>query len=86
MAGNQIDEVTALKSELKKTRCLLFIAVRNTVTLPKGMLLGKDEKEICRMTLATIDEMEKMVNLSAVEKLIKLGEEARNNGNAGKGN
>ena len=86
MAGNQIDEVTALKSELAKTKCLLFIAVRNTTILPKGLLLGKDEKEISRMTLATIEEMENAINITAVEKMIKLGEEARKDGNAGNGN
>lgn len=86
MAGNQIDEVTALKSELTKTKCLLFIAVRNTTILPKGLLLGKDEKEISRMTLATIEEMKNAIDFSAVEKMIKLGEEAQNNGNAGKCN
>ena len=86
MAGNQIDEVTALKSELTKTKCSLFIAVRNTTILPKGLLLGKDEKEISRMTLATIEEMENAVDFKAIEKMIKLGEEAQNNGNAGKRN
>ena len=58
MAGNQIDEVTALKSELTKTKCLLFVAVRNTTVLPRGLLFGKDEREISRMTLATIEEMD----------------------------
>ena len=64
MAGNQIDEVTALKSELTKTKCLLFVAIRNTTVLPRGLLFGKDEKEVSRMTLATIKEMENAVALS----------------------
>ena len=79
MAGNQIDEVAALKSELEKTKCLLFVAVRNTTVLPKGLLLGKSEKEIAQMTLATIKEMEKKVDFALIKEIIKLGEEDSGN-------
>ena len=86
MAGNQIDEVTALKSELTKMRCLLFIVVRNTAVLPKGLLFGWSEDEISKVTLETIEQLEKKVDMVKTEKLIKLGEEAQGNGNAGKRN
>jgi len=82
MAGDQIDEVEALKSELMKVKCLLFVAVRNTTVLPKGLLFGKNEKEIAQMTLDTIKEMETKVDFALVEKAIKMCEEAKDNGTA----
>lgn len=68
-----------LEKELKETKGLLFLAVRNTVVLPKGLLLGKTEAEICAMTLATIEEMKKKVDFNTIEILMSLGEK---NGNA----
>lgn len=62
-----------LEKELKETKALLFLAVRNTTVLPKGLLLGKTEAEICAMTLATIEEMKKSVDYNTIERLMSLG-------------
>lgn len=68
-----------LEKELKETRALLFLAVRNTTVLPKGLLLGKSEEDISAMTLATIEEMKKKADYKPIEILMSLGEK---NGNA----
>lgn len=67
-----------LEKELKETRALLFLAVRNTTVLPKGLLLGKSEEDISTMTLATIEEMKKKADFNKIEIMISLGEK---NGN-----
>lgn len=62
-----------LEKELKQTKALLFIAVRNTTVLPRGLLLGKNEQEISAMTLATIEEMKSKFDYEKVNGLIELG-------------
>lgn len=70
-----------LEKELKETRALLFLAVRNTTVLPKGLLLGKSEEDISTMTLATIEEMKKKADFNTIETLISLGEKNGNTDN-----
>lgn len=70
-----------LEKELKETRALLFLAVRNTTVLPKGLLLGKSEEDISAMTLATIEEMKKKADYNTIETLILLGEKNGNTDN-----
>lgn len=62
-----------LERELKETKALLFVAVRNMAVLPRGLLLGKSEAEISAMTLATIEEMKKKFDYEKVKRLIELG-------------
>lgn len=69
-----------LERELKETKALLFVAVRNMAVLPRGLLLGKSEVEISAMTLATIEEMKKKFDYEKVKRLIELG--AKNGTNA----
>lgn len=69
-----------LERELKETKALLFVAVRNMAVLPRGLLLGKSEAEISIMTLATIEEMKKKFDYEKVKRLIELG--AKNGTNA----
>ena len=69
-----------LERELKETKALLFVAVRNMAVLPRGLLLGKSEAEISAMTLATIEEMKKKFDYEKVKRLIELG--AKNGTNA----
>lgn len=70
-----------LEKELKETRALLFLAVRNTTVLPKGLLLGKSEEDISAMTLATIEEMKKKADFNKIEIMISLGEKNGNTDN-----
>ena len=55
-------EVLKVIKELKETKALLFLGVRNMTVLPKGLLLGKSEQEICAMTLSTIEEMKAKIS------------------------
>ena len=66
--------IAELEAELHKTNIALYRGVRNAIVLPRGLLLGKSEKEIAEMTLATIDEMNKIIDFAAVDReLAKYG-------------
>ncbi|MBO7225088.1 MAG: hypothetical protein J6V35_04180 [Bacteroidales bacterium] len=62
-------------SELEKYKLMLFMTVRNSAVLPKGMELGKTEEEISRMTRDTLKAMEKMIDFEGAKKLYELGGE-----------
>jgi hypothetical protein len=61
-------------SELEKYKLLLFMTVRNSAVLPKGLELGKSEEEISKMTIETMEEMETMIDFRCAKELYKLGE------------
>lgn len=61
-------KIAELQEELRKTKIALFVGVRNTTVLPRGLLLGKSEEEITNMTFATIDEMMGMIDFDRVGK------------------
>lgn len=58
----------------KETRLelMLFMVVRNTVVLPKGIELGKSLKEISDMTKETIREIERQIDFEVAEKQYNL--------------
>ena len=61
-------------SEAEKCKLLLFMVVRNSAVLPKGMELGKTEQEISEMTRETMREMEGMIDFRRAKELYELGE------------
>ena len=61
-------------SELEKYKLLLFMTVRNSAVLPKGLELGKSDEEISKMTIETMAEMETMIDFRRAKELYKLGE------------
>jgi hypothetical protein len=61
-------------SELEKYKLMLFMTVRNSAVLPKGLELGKTEKEISKMTIETMTEMGTMIDFRRAKELYKLGE------------
>lgn len=61
-------------SELEKYKLMLFMVVRNNAVLPKGLELGKTEKEISKMTIETMTEMGTMIDFRRAKELYKLGE------------
>lgn len=61
-------------SELERYKLLLFMTVRNSAVLPKGLELGKSEEEISKMTIETMAEMETMIDFRRAKELYKLGE------------
>lgn len=54
--------------ELTKQKLALFMIVRNTMIMGKGLALGKSMDEINKMTLKTIDEIMKMIDFKEVEQ------------------
>ena len=61
-------------SELEKYKLMLFMTVRNSAVLPKGLELGKTEKEISKMTIETMKSVETMIDFRRAKELYKLGE------------
>lgn len=61
-------------SELEKYKLLLFMTVRNSAVLPKGLELGKSEEEISKMTIETMAEMGTMIDFRRAKELYELGE------------
>ena len=61
-------------SEVEKYKLMLFMTVRNSAVLPKGLELGKTEKEISKMTIETMAEMETMIDFRIARGLHELGE------------
>lgn len=59
-------------SEVEKYKLMLFMVVRNNVVLSKGIELGKTQKEISKMTIETMEEMEKMIDFRVDKGLFEL--------------
>ena len=61
-----------LEEEFGEVYGALFLIVRNRVVQPKGIELGKSDKEITKITIDTIDAyIEKHVNYEEVLKILK---------------
>lgn len=61
-------------SEVEKYKLMLFMTVRNSVVLPKGLELGKSEEEISKMTIETMEEIKTMIDFRIARGLYELGE------------
>lgn len=61
-------------SEVEKYKLMLFMVVRNNAVLSKGTELGKTQKEISKMTIETMAEIEKMIDFRCAKGLYELGE------------
>ena len=60
-------------SESEKYKLMLFMTVRNNAVLPKGLELGKTEKQISRMTIETMKSIETMIDFRRAKELYELG-------------
>ena len=67
-----------LQRKVERLETILFAVVRNNAVLPLGLRLGKSEEEISRMTLATINEIEKNINYKKMRELIALAQKGEN--------
>lgn len=54
----------------------LFMVIRNSQVMPKGIRLGKSEKEINKMTYATMCEVLTMINFEEAKKIYEQGKKA----------
>lgn len=59
-------------NELEKVKLMLFMVVRNSKVLPKGLELLKTNKEITDKTKETIKEIEKMINFEKAREFYNL--------------
>ena len=48
----------------------LFMVIRNSKILPKGLELGKTSKEINKMTIDTMNECINMIDYNIAKKII----------------
>ena len=62
--------------DISKEELALFMVIRNSKVLPKGLELGKTDKEINRMAYQTMQEVMEMIDY---EKAKKSYEEGKNN-------
>lgn len=54
----------------------LFMVIRNSQVMPKGIRLGKSEKEINKMAYATMCEVLTMINFEEAKKIYEQGKKA----------
>lgn len=54
----------------------LFMVIRNSQVMPKGIRLGKSEKEINKMTYATMCEVLTMINFEEAKKIYEQGKKS----------
>lgn len=52
------------------------MVIRNSQVMPKGIRLGKSEKEINKMTYATMCEVLTMINFEEAKKIYEQGKKA----------
>ena len=57
----------------ERYKLMLFMVVRNSAVLPKGMELGKSEEEISEMTIETMRELENMIDFRRAKELYEMG-------------
>lgn len=57
----------------EKLKLALFMVVRNSKVLPKGIELGKTNAEISIKTKETMNEILKMINFEKAKELYELG-------------
>lgn len=60
-------------SEEEKYKLALFMVVRNNAIMPKGIELGKSEKEINQMSVSTVKCIMQMCDFGNLEKKWKDG-------------
>lgn len=67
------DALEILNKMKKKYKIALFMIIRNSMVMPKGIKLGKSEKEINKMTYETLCEVLTMINFKTAEKMYEEG-------------
>ena len=60
-----------------KYKLALFMVIRNSTVMPKGVELGKTEKEINEMSYETMCSVLTMIDYNKAEKLYKEGKGGR---------
>lgn len=64
-------------NEEEKYKIALFMVIRNSTVMPKGMVLCKSMKEINKMSYATMQEiLNKTVDFEKLKKIYEEGKKA----------
>lgn len=69
------EALNLLNGMKKKYKIALFMIIRNSLVLPKGILLGKTDKEINQMSYETLCEVITMTDFKIAEKMYEEGKE-----------
>lgn len=66
--------VKKMPNDENKYKLALFMVIRNSIVLPKGIELQKSSKEISQMSYKTMCEVLTMVDFKTAAKMYKEGE------------
>lgn len=69
------DALELLNKMKKKYKLALFMIIRNSVVMPKGIKLQKSSKEISQMSYETLCKVLNMIDFNTAEKMYKEGKE-----------
>ncbi len=61
-----------------KYKIALFMVIRNSIVMPKGIKLGKTEKEINKMSYETMCEILTMIDYKKAKELYDKGKGVKN--------
>ena len=75
------DETVKLLNEMKnKYKIALFMVIRNSRVMPKGIELGKSNKEINKMSYEAMCEVLTMIDFEKARKIYEEGKKAYREG------
>ena len=77
--GNEI--ILSLNKMKHCYKIALFMIVRNSQVMPKGIELGKSDKEINKMAYETMCEVLTMIDFKRAEEIYKQGKKAHEGAN-----
>lgn len=78
---NKNKKTLDLVNEMKrKYKIALFMIIRNSIVLPKGLELRKTDEEINKMSYETLCEVLLSINFKVAEKIYEEGKEMHENG------
>ena len=66
--------IEQLEKNSQKYKLALFMVIRNSKVLPRGLELRKSEKEINKMSYQTMQECLKMIDYERAKKFLNEGE------------
>lgn len=73
-----MEEKEEILNKIKnKYKLALFMVIRNSMVMPKGIKLGKTDKEINKMSYETMCSVLTMIDYNQAEKFYKEGKDGR---------
>lgn len=72
--GNEV--ILSLNKMKQRYKVALFMIIRNSQVMPKGIELGKSDKEINKMAYETMCEVLTMIDFERAKEIYKQGKKA----------